>query len=84
MRKVRRKRNILREMIDKRDQAIANEETVQDVINELLEEKTFIENIDQVIAEVLRRYELKVKHVFVRKQMQQLRLVYRKVKQIAI
>ena len=46
VRKVRIKRNILREMIDKRDQTIANEETVQDVINELLEENTFIENVD--------------------------------------
>ena len=46
VRLVRNKRNILREMIDKRDQTIANEETVQDVINELLEEKTFIENVD--------------------------------------
>jgi len=33
-------------MINKRDQAIADEETVQDVIKELLEENTFIENLD--------------------------------------
>ena len=46
VRMVRNKRNILREMIDKRDQTIANEETVQDVIKELLEEETFIENVD--------------------------------------
>jgi len=34
--RVRKKRDALREMIDKRDQTIANEETVQDVIKELI------------------------------------------------
>ena len=47
-------------MIDKRDQTIAKEETVQDVINELIEEHTFIENVDQVVNEVQLRYQLKV------------------------
>ena len=50
--RVRKKSDWLREMIDKRDQTIAKEETVQDVINELIEEHTFIENVDQVVKEV--------------------------------
>jgi hypothetical protein len=50
-------------MINKRDQAIANEETIQDVIKELLDENTYIEHIEQVINEVLNRYQLKASHI---------------------
>jgi hypothetical protein len=50
-------------MINKRDQAIANEETIQDVIKELLDENTYIEHIEQVINEVLNRYQLKASNI---------------------
>ena len=41
-------------------------EIVQEVIEELLEEETFIEHVQQVVEEVERRHQLKVTAVFVR------------------
>jgi transposase len=84
VKRVRENRNLLHEMSEKRDQAIATEETIQDVIKELLDENTFIENLEQVAEEVLIRYNLKVNKQKVRLQMKELGLSWKKVKQVAI
>jgi hypothetical protein len=49
LRKFRENRNLLREMMDQRDQALVKVEVVQEVIKELLDEDTFIENLQQVV-----------------------------------
>jgi hypothetical protein len=54
------------------------------VIQELLDEDTFIRNIQQVIEELQQRHQLDVKPEFVRKQMAQMRISYKKVKQINV
>jgi transposase len=84
VKRVRENRKLLHEMSEKRDQAIATEETIQDVIKELLDENTFIENLEQVAEEVLIRYNLKVNKQKVRLQMKELGLSWKKVKQVAI
>ena len=45
VKKARKQRNLLREMMDMRDQLVVKEEVVQEVITELLAEDTFIENV---------------------------------------
>ena len=69
-------------MIDQRDQAVAKAEVVQEVIQELLDEDTFIENIQQVIEECHSRQQLAVKPAYIRKQLTEMRIIYRKVKHV--
>jgi transposase len=82
VKRFRQNRKLLREMIDQRDQAVAKAEVVQEVIQELLDENTFIENIQQVIEECQIRQQLEVKPAFIRKQLAEMRISYRKVKHV--
>ena len=66
LKKFRKKRSLLREMMDQRDQLVIKEEVVQEVIQELLDEDTFIENTQQVVEEVLNRHQMVVKPEYVR------------------
>ena len=68
LKKFRKKRSLLREMMELRDQLVVKEEVVQEVIQELLDEDTFIENIQKVVAEVLSRHQMVVKPEYVREQ----------------
>ena len=61
---------------------MAKAEVVQEVIQELLDEDTFIENIQQVIEECQSRQQLTVKAAFIRKQLAEMRISYRKVKHV--
>jgi transposase len=55
---------------------------VQEVIQELLDEDTFIQNIQQVIEECQSRQQLAVKAAFIRKQLAEMGISYRKVKHV--
>ena len=70
-------------MIDKRDQEVAKMETVQETIGEMLEEETFIDNVQQVRNEVQRRHQLEVSVEYVRQQFKAMNIKYMKVKQVA-
>ena len=83
VKKVGKKPNLLREMMMKRDLVVAKKETVQEVIEELLEEMTFIENIQQVRDELQRRHNMNVSVPVVREQMKEMGISYKKVKQIS-
>ena len=71
-------------MMDKRDQIINKKETVQEVIKELLDEMTFIQNIQQVRDEVQRRHNMDVSVPVVREQFKEMRISYKKVKQVSM
>ena len=62
---------MLRDLISKRDQIIQKQETINKVIGELLNEATFIENLEQVASETLQRYNLKVTKAEVQRQMKE-------------
>ena len=53
-------------MIDKRDNAVIKEEIVQEVIEELLQQDTFIEHVNQVMEEVKKKHQLEITGDFVR------------------
>ena len=56
VKKVRQNKNLLREMMDMRDQAVVKEDTTKEVIQELLDEDTYIESVQQVVEEVQSRH----------------------------
>ena len=55
-------------MFDRREQLAIKEDTVQGVINELLDEDTFIENVQQVVEQVQQRHQLNVTGAYISKQ----------------
>ena len=59
-------------------------EAVQEVVQELLDEDTYIDNVQSVVDQLKERLELEVKVEYVRKQMKDMRLSYMKVKHINV
>ena len=70
--------------MDKRDQELAKVEAVQEVVQELLDEDTYIDNVQTVVDQLKERLEMDVKVEYVRKQMKDMRLSFMKVKHINV
>lgn len=84
VRRVRDNRALLREMIDVRDQAIATDATIKEVLKELLQKETFIESLEQVVDEIHNRHQLKVSKHKVSQLMKEQGIRWKKVKQVAV
>ena len=80
VKRLKKKRSILRDLICKRDQRLMQEAAVQQVIKGLLEEQRFISSLKLVVDEVQEQKDLKVTPAFVSQQMHALGLSYKKVK----
>ena len=82
--KMKKNPELLRELIDKRDQRVMKQSVVQKVIKDLMLEEHFISSAQVVVEEVKERIELDVTVSYVLEQLQILGLKYSKVKQISM
>ena len=82
--KMKKNKELLRQLIDRRDQQLMKQSVVQKVIRDLMDEKVFISSAKLVIDEVKLRLDIDVTTSYVLEQMHNLGLKYSKVKHISM